>query len=159
MISQKKIPPDKISPRSYMDFEQKYQKDPGMNRVKERVRSCTPSMYLQNLQIQCRLTHTPVIFPFGNQEGGRNVVRPCCVDLIEAQHSQDRYKVPPTSCQNLTALRPASVRQRCLVYLAGAVGTGWSRDTRIPCKFSLTPYLFKPHISLKPIIYKEPLER
>ena len=23
-----------ISPRSYMDFEQKYQKDPGMNRVK-----------------------------------------------------------------------------------------------------------------------------
>ena len=111
------------------------------------------------LQIQCRLTHTPVIFPFGNQEGGRNVVRPCCVDLIEAQHSQDRYKVPPTSCQNLTALRPASVRQRCLVYLAGAVGTGWSRDTRIPCKFSLTPYLFKPHISLKPIIYKEPLER
>ena len=33
MIS-KKIPPDKIFPRSYMDFEQKYQKDPGMNRVK-----------------------------------------------------------------------------------------------------------------------------
>ena len=32
MIS-KKIPPDKIFPRSYMDFEQKYQKDPGMNRV------------------------------------------------------------------------------------------------------------------------------
>ena len=29
----KKIPPDKIFPRSYMDFEQKYQKDPGMNRV------------------------------------------------------------------------------------------------------------------------------
>ena len=35
MISQKKIPPDKIFPRSYMDFEQKYQKDPGMNRVKQ----------------------------------------------------------------------------------------------------------------------------
>ena len=34
MIS-KKIPPDKIFPRSYMDFEQKYQKDPGMNRVKD----------------------------------------------------------------------------------------------------------------------------
>ena len=33
MIS-KKIPPDKIFPRSYMDFEQKYQKDPSMNRVK-----------------------------------------------------------------------------------------------------------------------------
>ena len=33
MIS-KKIPPDKIFPRSFMDFEQKYQKDPGMNRVK-----------------------------------------------------------------------------------------------------------------------------
>ena len=33
MIS-KKNPPDKIFPRSYMDFEQKYQKDPGMNRVK-----------------------------------------------------------------------------------------------------------------------------
>ena len=33
MISQK-IPPDEIFPRSYMDFEQKYQKDPGMNRVK-----------------------------------------------------------------------------------------------------------------------------
>ena len=34
MISQK-IPPDKIFPRSYMDFEKKkYQKDPGMNRVK-----------------------------------------------------------------------------------------------------------------------------
>ena len=31
----KKIPPDRIFPRSYMDFEQKYQKDPGMNRVKE----------------------------------------------------------------------------------------------------------------------------
>ena len=31
----KKIPPDKIFPRSYMDFEQKYQKDPGMNRVKK----------------------------------------------------------------------------------------------------------------------------
>ena len=31
----KKIPQDKIFPRSYMDFEQKYQKDPGMNRVKE----------------------------------------------------------------------------------------------------------------------------
>ena len=31
MISHK-IPPDKIFPRSYMDFE--YQKDPGMNRVK-----------------------------------------------------------------------------------------------------------------------------
>ena len=30
MISQKKIPPDKIFPRSYMDFEQKYQKDPGI---------------------------------------------------------------------------------------------------------------------------------
>ena len=29
----KKIPPDKIFPRRYMDFEQKYQKDPGMNRV------------------------------------------------------------------------------------------------------------------------------
>ena len=29
----KKIPPDKIFPRSYMDFEQKYQKDPGMSRV------------------------------------------------------------------------------------------------------------------------------
>ena len=29
----KKNPPDKIFPRSYMDFEQKYQKDPGMNRV------------------------------------------------------------------------------------------------------------------------------
>ena len=27
--------PDKIFPRSYMDFEQKYQKDPGMNRVKK----------------------------------------------------------------------------------------------------------------------------
>ena len=37
MIS-KKILPDKIFPRSYMDFEQKYQKDPGMNRVKGRVR-------------------------------------------------------------------------------------------------------------------------
>ena len=34
MIS-KKIPLDKIFPRSYMDFEQKYQKDPGMNRVKD----------------------------------------------------------------------------------------------------------------------------
>ena len=33
MISQK-IPPDKIFPRRYMNFEQKYQKDPGMNRVK-----------------------------------------------------------------------------------------------------------------------------
>ena len=66
----------------------------------------------------------PVIFPFGNQEDGRNVVCACCVDLIEAQHSQDRYQVPPNSCQNLTALRPASVRARCLVYLAG-----WSRDT------------------------------
>ena len=33
MIS-KKIPPDKIFPRSYIDFELKYQKDPGMNRVK-----------------------------------------------------------------------------------------------------------------------------
>ena len=33
-ISQKKIPPDRIFPRSYMDFEQKYQKYPGMNRVK-----------------------------------------------------------------------------------------------------------------------------
>ena len=33
MIS-KKIPLDKIFPRSYMDFEQKYQKDPGVNRVK-----------------------------------------------------------------------------------------------------------------------------
>ena len=30
----KKIPPDKIFPRSYMDFEQKYQKDPSMSRVK-----------------------------------------------------------------------------------------------------------------------------
>ena len=30
MIS-KKILPDKIFPRSYMDFEQKYQKDPSMN--------------------------------------------------------------------------------------------------------------------------------
>ena len=29
----KKNPPDKIFPRSYMDFEKKYQKDPGMNRV------------------------------------------------------------------------------------------------------------------------------
>ena len=29
----KKIPLDQIFPRSYMDFEQKYQKDPGMNRV------------------------------------------------------------------------------------------------------------------------------
>ena len=34
MISQKN-PPHKIFPRSYMDFEQKYQKDPGMNRVKK----------------------------------------------------------------------------------------------------------------------------
>ena len=33
----KKIPPDKFFPRSYMDFEQKYQKDPGMNRVKKKV--------------------------------------------------------------------------------------------------------------------------
>ena len=33
MIS-KKILPDKIFPRSYMDFEQKYQNDPSMNRVK-----------------------------------------------------------------------------------------------------------------------------
>ena len=31
----KKIPPDKIFPKSYMDFEQKYQKDPGMDRVNE----------------------------------------------------------------------------------------------------------------------------
>ena len=31
----KKIPPDKIFPRSYMDFEQKYQKDPGMNKDKD----------------------------------------------------------------------------------------------------------------------------
>ena len=29
------MPPDKIFPRSYMDFEQKYQKDPGMNRVNQ----------------------------------------------------------------------------------------------------------------------------
>ena len=28
------MPPDKIFHRSYMDFEQKYKKDPGMNRVK-----------------------------------------------------------------------------------------------------------------------------
>ena len=33
----KKIPPDKIFPRSYMDFEQKYQKDPGSYRVNERT--------------------------------------------------------------------------------------------------------------------------
>ena len=33
IISQKN-PTDKIFPRTYMDFEQKYQKDPGMNRVK-----------------------------------------------------------------------------------------------------------------------------
>ena len=33
----KKIPPDKIFSRSYMDFEQKYQKDPGMNRVKTKT--------------------------------------------------------------------------------------------------------------------------
>ena len=31
----KKITPDKIFPKSYMDFEQKYQKDPGMDRVNE----------------------------------------------------------------------------------------------------------------------------
>ena len=31
----KKIPLDKIFPRGYMDFEQKYQKDHGMNRVKD----------------------------------------------------------------------------------------------------------------------------
>ena len=38
MISQK-IPPDKIFPRRYMNFEQKYQKDPGMNRVKKNIKS------------------------------------------------------------------------------------------------------------------------
>ena len=32
IISQKN-PTDKIFPRTYMDFEQKYQKDHGMNRV------------------------------------------------------------------------------------------------------------------------------
>ena len=37
----KKIPPDKIVPRSYMDFEKKYQKDPGMNRVKGTTQSST----------------------------------------------------------------------------------------------------------------------
>ena len=34
VLDLKEIPLDKIFPRSYMDFEQKYQKDPGMNRVK-----------------------------------------------------------------------------------------------------------------------------
>ena len=67
------------------------------------------------------------MFLFGNQD--RKVVCACCVDLIEAEHSQDRYQVAPNSCQNLTALRPASVRERCLVYLARAVDTGWSLDT------------------------------
>ena len=42
----KKIPPDKIFPRSYMDFEQKYQKDPGMNRVNERK---SMSIYTEQL--------------------------------------------------------------------------------------------------------------
>ena len=113
-------------------------------------------------QCICRLTHPLVIFPFGNQEDGCKVVCACCVDLIEAEQSQDRYQVPPNSCHNLTALRPASVRQRCLVNLAGAVDRGWSLDTRIPCKFSPTPYLMYISLNpkaLKPIIYKEPLEQ
>ena len=103
----------------------------------------------KNDKYQVWLTHTPVIFLFGNQENGSKVAVACCVDLIEAQHGQDRYQVAPNSCQNLTALRPASVRQRCLVYLAVAVDTGWSLDARIPCKFSLTPYLM--NISWNPI--------
>ena len=40
----KKIPPDKIFPRSYMDFEQKYQKDPGSYMV---IAVCFPNTFVK----------------------------------------------------------------------------------------------------------------
>ena len=62
----KKIPPDRIFPRSYMDFEQKYQKDPGMNRVKgpqkkkkktkiQQSEMCSPwEKWRRNVQVKFR---------------------------------------------------------------------------------------------------------
>ena len=45
----KKNPPDKIFPGSYMDFEQKYQKDPGMNRVEIWANTLTEVIFFLNL--------------------------------------------------------------------------------------------------------------
>ena len=80
MIS-KKIPPDKIFPRSYMDFEQKYQKDPGMNRVKGPQKKEKKTKIQQGQKV--------------GREGGGGVGQKASVIMSSCQISQKEAQLCP----------------------------------------------------------------
>ena len=72
----KKIPPDKIFPRSFMDFEQKYQKDPGMNRV-------TATLSILSGQIKFAIWNVQIVIDYScNEQSICLQVQPCKL-LIE----------------------------------------------------------------------------